>query len=41
MEEPREDRVEEAKWRIRTGYYDLPEILEEFVDQLIQELDQG
>lgn len=29
------DRIEEAKWRIKTGYYDLPDVVEEVVDRLL------
>jgi len=31
-------RVEEARWRIATGYYDLPEVLEEAAERLARTL---
>lgn len=40
MTEPRMDKVEEARWRIRTGYYDLPDVMEELVDRLVDRLSE-
>ena len=38
--EPRMDKVEEARWRIAAGYYDLPDVLEEVADRLARKFNR-
>jgi len=38
-QEPRMDKVEEARWRIKHGFYDMPEVIEEAVDKLIEKIE--
>ena len=34
MDDVRWDRIEEVRWRMAHGYYDMPEVLEEMADRL-------
>jgi len=35
-QEPRWDKIKEAKWRIENGYYDMPFVLKESIDALFE-----
>lgn len=35
QDEPRMDKVEEVRWRIENGYYDLEDVLEDLVERLL------
>lgn len=37
-DDPRMDKVEEARWRVANGYYDLPDVLEESVERILRSL---
>lgn len=39
--EPRMDKVREAQWRIKMGYYEMPEIQEEAADRLTRALEKA
>ncbi len=37
--EPRMDKVEEARWRVANGYYELPDIWEEAARRILDALE--